>query len=93
MAQISDNSKIPGRYFGDSSQLINWILDSGATCHMIPQVLDVIRGSLEDRNKYIEVFNGNITTKKQKGQFQIKRETLMEIILSRHCTAYFWHHI
>ena len=38
IACMSDNDKCPSRYFGDSSELTNWILDSGATCHMMPQV-------------------------------------------------------
>ena len=47
MAQMSDNDEIPSRDFSDSSQLTNWILDSGATCHITPQVSDFIPGSLE----------------------------------------------
>ena len=42
MARMSDNKESPGRYFGDSSQLTNWILDSVATCHMTPQVSDFV---------------------------------------------------
>ena len=38
MARMSDNEESPCRDFGDSSQLTNWVLDSGATCHMTPQV-------------------------------------------------------
>ena len=38
MAQIYGNSEISSRYFGDSLKSTNWILDSGATCHMTPQV-------------------------------------------------------
>ena len=38
MARMSDNDKGPIRYFSDSSQFTDWILDSGATCHMTPQV-------------------------------------------------------
>ena len=34
MARMSDNDESPSRYFGDSFQLTNWILYSGATCHM-----------------------------------------------------------
>ena len=44
MAHMYDNGKSPSRYFGDSSQLTNWILDSGAMCHMMPQVLGLIPG-------------------------------------------------
>ena len=39
MARMSDNDKSLSRDFGDSLQLTNWILDSGATCHMTPHVL------------------------------------------------------
>ena len=38
MACMSDNYEGPSGYFGDSSKLINWIFDTGATCHMIPEV-------------------------------------------------------
>ena len=51
-----------GRKFSDSSKLINWILESGSTCHMTPRVSGFIPGSLEYRDKYIE-----------KGQVQIKK--------------------
>ena len=30
--------------YGDILQLTNWILDSGATCHMTPEVSDFIPG-------------------------------------------------
>ena len=46
MAQMSGNEKSSSIYFGDSSQLNNWNLDSGATCHMTSQVSDFIPGSL-----------------------------------------------
>ena len=45
MALMSDNDECPSRDFGDSLQSTNWILDSGATCHMMPQVSDFIPGS------------------------------------------------
>ena len=54
--------------YGDSLQLTNWILDSGATCHMMSEVSDFIPGSLEDTDKYIEVADGHHVTAKQKGQ-------------------------
>ena len=38
LEQMYGNDESPSRYFGDSSQLTNWILDSGATCHMTPKV-------------------------------------------------------
>ena len=36
MACMSGNDKFPSEMFCDSFQLTNWILDSGATCHMKP---------------------------------------------------------
>ena len=56
MALMSGNDESTSREFGDSLQLTNWILDSGATCHMIPKVSDHL---LEDRDKYIEVADGH----------------------------------
>ena len=38
MARMYDNDECSSRDFGYSSQLTNSILDSGATCHMTPQV-------------------------------------------------------
>ena len=72
MAQMSGNDKISSRYFGDSYQLTNCILDSGAIFHMAPQVSYFIPVSLEYRDKYIEVAYGHHVTAKQKGQAQIK---------------------
>ena len=51
MARMSGNDKISNRYFGDSSQLTHWILDSRETCYMTPQVLDFIPYLLEDMDK------------------------------------------
>ena len=69
---------MPGNYectsgnFGDSLQLTNVILDSGATFHMIPEVSDFIPGSLEDTDKHIGVADRQHVTAKQKGQVRIK---------------------
>ena len=41
MAQMSDKDASSSRDFGDSSKWTNWILDSGAACHMTPQVSDL----------------------------------------------------
>ena len=71
MSQISGNDEGPNRYFGDSSQLNNWILDSGATCHVTPQVQDFISSLLEYTDKHIEVSVGHQVTEKQKGKVQI----------------------
>ena len=42
MAGMSVNDEYPSGNFGDSSQLNNWIFDSGATFHMTPDVSDFI---------------------------------------------------
>ena len=46
MARMYGNDECPGEIFGDSSQLTNWILGSGSTFHMKPEVSDFITGSL-----------------------------------------------
>ena len=71
MALMSSNAECPSGNFGDSSQLINWILDSGATCHMTLDFMDFIPCSLEDTDKHIEVVDGNHVIAEKKGQVQI----------------------
>ena len=66
MARMSSNDERKSGKYGDSSQLTNWILDSGATCHMTPEVTDFIPGSLQDTDKFIEVADGYHITAKQK---------------------------
>ena len=65
---MSSNDKQKSEKYGDSSQLTNWILDLGATCHMTPEVSGFIPGSLENTDKYFEVADGHHVTAKQKGQ-------------------------
>ena len=36
MARMSNDDVRENKDYGDSSQLTNWVLDSGATCHMTP---------------------------------------------------------
>ena len=38
MARMSGNGECPSKHFCESLQLTNWILYSGATCHMTPEV-------------------------------------------------------
>ena len=57
MAQVSSNDERKSEKYGDSSQLTNWVLDSGETCHMTAEVSDFIPLSLEDTDKYIEVID------------------------------------
>ena len=78
MAQMSSDDERKSVKYGDSSQLTNWILDSGATCHMTPEVTDFIPGSLADTNKYIEVADGNNVTVKKKVQYVYKCVTITE---------------
>ena len=72
MERMSSDDKRSSENYGDSSQLTNWILDFGSTCHMTPEVSDFIPWSLEDTDKYIEVADGHHVTAKQKGQVQIQ---------------------
>ena len=65
----SDNERKSVKY-GDSQQLTNWILNSGATCHMTPEVTDFIPGSSEDTDKLIEVADRHHVTAKQKGSLR-----------------------
>ena len=72
MARTSSDDERKSVKYGDSLQLTNWILDSGATCHTTPEFSDLIPGSLEDMDKYIEVADRHHVTAKQKGQVQIQ---------------------
>ena len=72
MARMSNDNVSKNKDYGDSSQLTNWILDSGATCHMTPEVTDFIPGSLDDTDKFIEVVDGRHVTAKQKGSVRIQ---------------------
>ena len=72
MARMSSDDKRKRGEYGDSSQLTNWILDLGATCHTTPEVTDFIPGSLEDTDKFIEVADGNHVTAKQKCSVRIQ---------------------
>ena len=72
MACISFNEESPRRDFGYSSQLTNWILDSGLTFHMTSDISEFIPGSLVETDKYIKFSDGSLVTEKQTGGFQIK---------------------
>ena len=66
MARKSGIDECPSGSSCDSQQLTNWILDSGATCHMTTEVSDFIPDLLEDTDKHIEVADGHHVTEKQK---------------------------
>ena len=90
MARKSGNDECPGKTFGHSLQLTNWILEYGATCHMTPEVSYFITGSLENTDKYIEVADGHHVTAKQKGQLGIEMcDDNTKKISSQHYTTYF----
>ena len=72
MARMYGNNESLSRDFVESLQFTNWILDSGAMCHMTPQISHFIPGLLEDTDKYIEVVDGHHATANQEGQVQIK---------------------
>ena len=71
MSRMSSNAETPRRDFGDSLQLTNWILDSGATCHMTPDISNVIPESLAETDKYIEIVDVHFVTAKKSGEVQI----------------------
>ena len=64
MACMSNNNQCPSGNFSDSLQLTKWILDSGAMCHMTPEVSYFLSGLLEDIYKHIEVAKVNYDTSK-----------------------------
>ena len=93
MARKSKDDKRENKDYGDSSQWTNWILDSGSTCHMKPEVTDFVPGSLEDTDKFIEVADGHHVTAKQKGSVRIQMcddngktfvATLYNVLLAPH---------
>ena len=53
MERMYYNEEIPKRNYEDRLKLENWILESGATCHMTPDISDFILGSLVEIDKYI----------------------------------------
>ena len=69
---MSFNVESPRSNFGDRSQLTNWILDLGETCHMAPDISDFIPVSMLERYKYIEATDGHLVTAKKTGEAQIK---------------------
>ena len=65
MEHMYFSAERPRRDFGDSLQLTNWILDSGETCHMTPDISDYIPGSLLETDIYTKFEYGNFVTAKQ----------------------------
>ena len=72
MTRMSSDDKRESKDYGDSFQWTYWILDSGITCHMAPEVTDFIPGSLEDTDRFIEVADKHHVMVKQKGSVRIQ---------------------
>ena len=72
MARKSTNTKSSRSNYGDSSQLNNWILDSGATCNMTPDISNFILGLLAETDKYIEVVDGHFIAAEKIVEVRIK---------------------
>ena len=51
MVLMSSNAEIPRSDYVDSLQLTNWILYSGVSCHMTPEISEFMLGSLVKREK------------------------------------------
>ena len=66
MERMSPNKEIPRRDFGDSLKLTNWILDSGAACHMKPEIQYFIPVLLAETDKYNKVADGHLITVKNR---------------------------
>ena len=62
MARMSSDDERKSVDYDDSSQLTNFILDSGATCHMMLEVTDFIPGSLEYTDKFIDPGMKSVTS-------------------------------
>ena len=88
MARMSSDDERKSVKYGDSSQLTNWILYSGSTFHMTPEVTDCIPGSLEDTDKFIEVADGNHITAEKKDQYKYKCARIMESLSFQHYITY-----
>ena len=93
MSRMYDNDDYPSRNSGDNLQLTNWILDSGAICHIAPEVSDFIPSSIYFTDKHIEVADGHHVMAKKNWQVQIKLCYDNGDNLSSYCTTYFWYHI
>ena len=72
MARMSSNAEIPITDFVDSSQLTNWVLDQGVNCHMTPETLNYVPGSLVETYTYIGVSYGRFVASRKTVGVQIK---------------------
>ena len=70
MARMYSNAEIPRGDFGDILQLTNWILDSGVTCNMTPEISYFIPISLVETDAYIKVPDRNFITAEKLEKFK-----------------------
>ena len=91
MARMSSNAESPRRNYVDIYQLTNWILYSGVTCYMTPDISYFIPGSFVETDEYIEVADGHFFTAKKRDKFKSKCVMTMENpSLMRYIMCY-WH--
>ena len=72
MARMYYNMESTRRHFGEISHPINWILDSGVTCHLTLEISDFLPVSILEKDKYIEFSDVNFITETQTGVVKIK---------------------
>ena len=66
MVRISSNAESLTRDFGDILQMIYYIIKSGATCHITPEISDFIPMSVVVMDKYILNFQMGILSQQKK---------------------------
>ena len=70
MVRMSGNDECPSGKYGESSQLTNWVLDYISMCHMMPEVLNFIPGSLKYTDIHIEVADGHLSQQNKKDKYE-----------------------
>ena len=91
MTRMYGNGECPSGNSCDGSQLTNWILDSGATCHITPEVSDFIPGLLEDTENTLKLRTDITLQRNKKVKYENKCATITEILSSQRYTTYFYH--
>ena len=86
---MSSNDERKSVKYGDSSQLTNWILDLGETCHMTPEVSDFIPVSLEHTENTLKLRKDITSRRNKKVKYEYKCVTIAESTSSQNYTTYF----
>ena len=73
----SDDQRKSVKY-GDILKLTNWVLDSGATCHMTSEVSDFILGTLEDTDNTLKLQTEITSRRNKKVKYKYKCVTITE---------------